>query len=97
MLALKSSANGRPNTPAAATTSGSAFSRSAIDATVRPIESFVGYFAAGSDDVERHHVIRIESRVDVLEVGVAAEQQARPDEQDDGQRHLADDERLAQA
>ena len=42
-----------------------------------------------------HHVLRLEARIDAEELPEAREQQSRADEQDEGQRHLRDNEPAA--
>jgi hypothetical protein len=51
LLALKSSANGSPNTTAADATSGSVRIRSRRSETARKSEALVGYFVDGSASV----------------------------------------------
>ena len=52
----------------------------------------VGYFIAGSVEIEDEHVVRIESGIDALQLADTLDQQARADEQCQRERNLGHDE-----
>jgi hypothetical protein len=60
-----------------------------------PISVVVGYFASGSDRLNGHDAVRVEAGPHLLQPLVASNQQPGADQQHDGERHLADDERAS--